>query len=79
MIAVLFNSADVRLGWRRVGDDTKVIQFGGAIFARTGVEVILPDGSTGVAFDQCIIDVCQKLDVYKPTMGVRDGSKVHSH
>lgn len=74
MRAVLINNASVRLGWKHVADDTRVIEFGGAVFAMVGdgcFDVVLDDGSTGIAFEQTVIEVVRDLDCFDPTRRAR--------
>lgn len=66
MIAVLFNKGNIRLGEHRIFEGCRVIEFGGGIFAKTEVEVVLDDGGNGIAFDQTLIDVVVDLDKFAP-------------
>lgn len=73
-VAVLFNSANVRLGWVSVSEDCRIIHFGGAYFARTETEVLvdgLPGSNAGpvLAYEQSYVYERRDLDVFKPTSG----------
>lgn len=76
MIAVLFNSGNVRLGMITVGHDCRVIKFGGGIFARAETVSPLANGVEGVVFEQCLIDVREKLEIYAPRPAVEE-DRVH--
>lgn len=62
MRAVLFSAGDVRLGEVDVPDACHVVEFGGAVFARTGVDAMLDGGGLGAAFDQTEIVAVPSLD-----------------
>jgi hypothetical protein len=68
MIAVLINTADVRLGHTRMPDACRLIQFGGAYFVRTTDTAVMPEGGElGVVFVAAEIYVESALDVFEPT------------
>lgn len=70
MKAVLINDGQVRLGWTRVSHDTRVVEFGGGVFAWTGDTVVLDDSDeNGIAFEQTIVEVVRDLDYFNPTRG----------
>lgn len=53
MIAVLFNKKNVRLGTVDCPDDCFIIEYGGAFFARSEIEVITANGGgRAVAYEQ---------------------------